>query len=56
MLTHLHPDGRWEEPCNALYALLQEYGDDRMHAGFARCVLRRKFTVDGVAVALREVA
>lgn len=56
MLTHLHPDGRWEAPCDALYALLQGHGDDRMRTAFERCVLRRQFTVDDVAHALGEVA
>lgn len=56
VLTHRHPDGRWERPCDDLYALLEKHGDEAMLAAFERCVLRHRYTVDDVAAALAEVA
>ena len=56
VLTHRHPDGRWERPCDDLYALLERHGDEAMLAAFERCVLRHRYTVDDVAAALEEVA
>lgn len=55
-LVHRHPEGRWERPCNDLYDLLREHGEDAMRAAFERCNLRCGYTVNDVAMALREVA
>lgn len=56
VLTHRHPDGRWERPCDNLYALLERHRDEAMLAAFERCVLRHRYTVDDFAPALEEVA
>lgn len=56
VLVHRNPEGRWERPCDDLYHLLREHGADAMRAAFERCNLRRAYTVDDVAVAVREVA
>lgn len=56
VLTHRHPDGRWEKPCDELYALLDEHGDEAMFAAFERCVQLDRYTVDDIAAALAEVA
>ncbi len=56
VLTHRHPDGRWEKPCDALYELLEAHGEEAMLAAFDRCVLRHRYTVDDMAAALAEVA
>lgn len=56
VLVHVCPDGRWEEPCTELYELLREHGAEELCAAFDRCVLRKRFTVDAVRAAMREVA
>ena len=56
VLTHRHPDGRWERPCDDLYGLLERHGDEAMLAAFERCVLHHRYTVDDVVAALVEVA
>jgi transposase len=56
MLVHLCPEGRWEQPCTELFDLLQRHGDDAMRLALARCVARKRYTADDVAVALREAA
>lgn len=56
MLVHECPNGRWEEPCTELYELLGDHGAEELRAAFTRCVLRKRFTVDAVRAAMREVA
>ena len=51
-LVHDEPHGRWEEPCNDLFGLLQRHTDEAMRRAFARCVAQQRFTVDAVCTAL----
>jgi transposase len=56
VLVHECPNGRWEEPCTALYELLCMHGDAALLAAFADCVAQKRFTVDAVDAALLAAA
>lgn len=56
VLVHVCPDGRWEEPCAELYALLDKHGAEELCDAFTKCVLQKRFTVDAVRAAIRKVA
>ena len=47
-LVHREPSGRWEGPCEELFVLLRDYGDERMIRAFTRCVADRRFTAADV--------
>lgn len=55
-LVHREPSGRWEGPCEELFGLLRDHGDERMIGAFARCVADRRYTAADVRAALREAA
>lgn len=55
-LVHRHPDGRWEKPCEELYNLMVEHGEDPMLAAFVHCNRQHSHTVADVVAALREAA
>lgn len=51
-LVHREPSGRWERPCEELFVLLRDHGDERMVRAFARCVADRRFTAADVRAVL----
>jgi hypothetical protein len=51
-LVHLEPNGRWERPCDELFALLRCHEDDDMRRALERRVAQRAFTVGAVRDAL----
>ncbi len=55
-LVHRWENGQWEQPCIALFTLMQDHGDDAMRAALARCAAQGSFTVAAVKAALGMAA
>lgn len=51
-LVHRAPSGRWEGPCEELFDLLRDHGDDCMIHAFVRCVADRRYTAADVRAVL----